>query len=119
MAKPKKSVVSKKGQSNGSGNDVACAVLSYLLVGIIWYFADASMKGNAFVKRHVRQGIVLLVLWIAVVMVLSAIPLLGWVLIPIAQILFLILWVIGIIHAATKKDEPMPVLGTLADKIKI
>ncbi|MBN2142768.1 hypothetical protein JW711_05565 [Candidatus Woesearchaeota archaeon] len=109
----------KKAASGSADHSVACAVLSYLLVGIIWYFSDAAMKKNKFVQRHVRQGIVLLGLWIVVMILLGAIPFIGWVLIPVAEILFLILWVLAIIHAATGKDEAMPVLGSLAEKLNI
>ena len=28
-----------------------CAALGYILVGIIWYFADEQMKKNNYVKK--------------------------------------------------------------------
>ena len=39
----------------------AAAVLSYLLIGIIWYFVDEKMKKNSYVKFHVQQAIVLII----------------------------------------------------------
>ena len=55
----------KKAAKASSGKDVsegmACAILAYILIGIIWFFVDDKMKKNKFVKFHVKQALVLLV----------------------------------------------------------
>ena len=131
MAKSKKQSGQSmpRGKSGSEGNEVACAVLSYLLVGIIWFFADENMRKSAFVKRHASQGLVILVLSVAASIVLSIlsailvwIPVVGWMLINIiwvaVELCIFILWIMGVIHAATGKDEKMPFVGEYAEKLK-
>ena len=38
-----------------------CAVLSYFVIGIIWFLVDEKMKKNSYVSFHVKQAIVLLI----------------------------------------------------------
>ena len=124
----------KKGKSVKSdvGNGLACAVLSYLLIGIIWFFADEKMKKNNFAKFHVKQALVLLVAAIVfsvaygiVFTILAAIlifiPVAGLVLIYILGLIFWLpaVWaVIGIVYSATGKQKKLPVIGNFADKLK-
>ena len=59
----------KESKSSGKAsveNEKVCAILSYLLIGIIWYFADEKMKKSNFAKFHVKQGIVLFIAGIIV-----------------------------------------------------
>jgi len=111
-----------------------CAILSYLLVGIIWYFADDKMRKNNFAKFHTKQSLVLLVVSIIlsiVVSIISAIftPLLFmggglgiiWIISIIwwaISIVILVLWLIGIIAAATGKEKVLPFIGSFAKNLK-
>ena len=101
-----------------------CAVLSYLLIGIIWYFADEKMKKSSFARFHAKQGLVLLIACIIYSVVISAIflPLvfmsLGmlW---PLMQLLNLIPWIfiiLGIINALNGKEKELPLIGKFAEK---
>lgn len=110
-----------------------CAILSYLLVGIIWYFADDKMRKNNFAKFHAKQSLVLLIVSIIlsiVVSIISAIftPLLFmggglgivWIISIIwwaVSIVILILWLIGIIAAATGKEKVLPFIGGFAKSL--
>jgi uncharacterized membrane protein len=110
-----------------------CAILSYLLVGIIWYFADDKMRKNNFAKFHAKQGLVLLIVSIILsiaVSILSAIftPLLFmggglgivWLISLIwyaVSIVLFVLWLIGIIAAATGKEKALPVIGGFAKSL--
>jgi len=113
MAKAKGSDV-----ENGKG----CAILSYLLIGIIWYFADEKMKKNTFAQFHARQGLVLLVAWIIVAIVSTIfwlIPFVGWVIGTIVWICFLVLMLLGIINAANGNEKELPVIGQFAKNFPI
>ena len=109
-----------------------CAILSYLLVGIIWYFADEKMKKNSYVKFHAKQGLVLLIFSIAIWIVerilfsmffnpfswgaWGAIGLLGtifWI-VGLAE---LVLVIIGIVNAANGNQKPLPIIGGFASKL--
>jgi uncharacterized membrane protein len=114
----------KSEASEGMG----CAILAYLLIGIIWYFADEKMKKNNFVKFHVKQALVLLIVSIIISVVFSIlgfiliwIPVIGWVLLSILWVAYgigsFVLWLIGIIAAATSKQKVLPVIGQFANKL--
>jgi len=105
------------------------AILSYLLVGIIWYFADEKMKNNSFVKFHVKQGIVLIIASIVYSIVLGILfslilfPLMftgaGLGIIAIFRLLYyvpLVLSILGIINAANGKEKELPIIGHFAKK---
>jgi len=95
-------------------NGKVCAFLAYLLIGIIWYFADEKMKKNSFAKFHVKQGLALLVAWVILWVIEMILP---WGLRWIAMLLWLgllVLAILGIINALNGKEQELPVIGGLA-----
>lgn len=69
---------------------------------------------------HVKQSIVLLIVAIAVAMLGSIIPLLGWfIIMPFGSIAVFVLWIMGLVNAATGKKQPLPLIGQFADKISL
>jgi uncharacterized membrane protein len=102
-------------------NTNLCAILSYLLVGIIWYFADKKMKKDKFAKFHVKQAIVLMIAWIiwsVAVAVLMSLTMYS--LVPLMTILQLVPWVfvvLGIINAINNKQKELPLIGKYAKKL--
>lgn len=102
-----------KKQSSKSSSNKGCAILSYLLIGIIWYFVDNKMKKDSFVKFHVKQGLGLLILDI-IVCIIAGIPILGWIIAPILNIIVLVLLIVGIINAANNKEKELPIIGKYA-----
>jgi len=118
-----------KAKSAASGDDgMVCAILAYVLVGIIWYFADEKMKKNSFAKFHTKQALVLLIVNIVLMIaasilaaVLVWIPFVGWIIMSliwtVISLGIFILWLIGIINAASKKEKELPVIGHFAEKL--
>jgi|SRR3989344_7147178 len=109
----------------------APAILSYLLVGIIWFFADEKIRNNSFTKFHVKQGLVLLiaavVYSIALEILLSIIlfPVrmigLGWEIGQVLSILYyvpIVFIIIGIINALNGSEKELPVIGHFAKNFK-
>lgn len=90
-----------------------CAALSYLVVGLIWYFLDDSMKKDPFVKYHVKQGLVLLLSVIAL-QVLSSLIIFLTIVWMLMGLFLLIIGLIGVVYALEHKEKPMPVLGKYA-----
>lgn len=90
-----------------------CAILSYLLIGIIWYFADDKMRKNAFAKYHVKQGLVLIITWLIIWIVSIPLFFLFW-LFWIIEIVLLVLAILGIINAVNGKEAPLPIIGQFA-----
>lgn len=93
-----------------------CAILSYLIVGIIWYFADDKMRNNEFAKFHAKQGLNLLIISFAGNLILGIIPIIGWMLLPIFGIAIFILWIMGLISSINGEKKMVPIIGQYADK---
>lgn len=109
---------------NKDSNEQLCAILSYLFVGIIWYFADEKIKKSSFVKFHVKQALILI---IAEIIYSVLIGILFWpivlisfgVLYPLMRLLYAVplVWVvIGIINAINYREIYLPLIGKFAKK---
>ena len=107
----KKEKVSK--EVNKISNAKACSILSYFVIGIIWFFVDEKLRTNEKVKFHVKQGLVLLILDILICIIVQ-IPIIGWIAAPFLWIGFIILLLIGIINASNGKSKELPFIGHLA-----
>ena len=92
------------------------AVLSYMnflvLVPVI-----ASGR-DEFVKKHLKQGLFLLLCLVLLPFVLI-IPLLGWVIGAVWATFLIILWIMGVISAASGREKSLPVVGKLTDRLVI
>jgi uncharacterized membrane protein len=117
-AKPVAGTASKP--ASETNNETICAVLSYFLIGIVWYFADDNMKKSSFAKFHAKQALVLLIAWIIVWVVgmfIFWIPFIGWLIGFVLGLFFLVAWILGIVYAATGKEKTLPIIGSFAEKI--
>jgi uncharacterized membrane protein len=96
-----------------AGNDIEenkiWAAIAYL--GILSLVVLLAKKDSPFAQYHAKQG---LVLFIATI-ILGWIPLIGWML-AFVNIVFMVL---GIMNAVQGKQTPLPLYGTLADKINL
>ncbi|MFH1822862.1 MAG: hypothetical protein ABH830_04125 [Patescibacteria group bacterium] len=109
--------MAEKNTTKNSTEGKLCAILAYLLVGIIWYFADEKMKKNEFVKFHVKQALVLLIFSLAGSIVLGMTFILAW-LIPLYQVAIFIILVVGIINANNGDKKELPIIGKFASMFK-
>lgn len=108
-----------------SDNGKICAILSYLLIGIIWYFVDKGMQKDERVKFHVKQGIILLIfsiIWSVVLNFLFGFLIMGlmsfiWGMWHLLSYVPLIFTIIGIINAVNDNQKELPVIGHYAEKL--
>ena len=98
-------------------------VLCYLgLLVLIPYITD---RKNSFIKFHIKQGLVLLGLGIAILMVGTfslLIPYIGallWPLVVLSNLCILGLAIVGIINVFKNQQKSLPLIGGLAAKINI
>lgn len=92
------------------------AVLSY--IGILVIIPYLIAREDGFVRFHIQQGLVLLVIEIALLVIGSMI----FLLIPLIQIInlaLLVLAIIGIINAIKGREKPLPFVGQYASYFKI
>lgn len=92
----------------GNSDSNLMAALSY-----VWILSIVMLiikKDDEFVHYHAKQGIILFILsWIGII------PVIGWFLV----IVVVILDIIGFIKALSGERYKIPVVGDLAEKIKV
>lgn len=102
--------------SQGNGQRTVMGILAYLgVLVLIPYFV---VKQDAFVKFHIRQGFVLLgisvVSWFLGMMMWQL-----WMIVNIVNFGIIVLVIIGIINVVKGEQKELPLVGTLAQHIKI
>jgi uncharacterized membrane protein len=91
-------------------------VLSY--IGPLVIVSYLVAKDDPFVKFHIKQGLVLLVIEVATWVVVSFIWFL-WFLVPFVNLAMLILAIIGIVNVVQNKEKELPLVGSFAKHFKI
>lgn len=101
-------------------NAKLCAILSYFLAGIVWYYVDESMKKNKFAEFHAKQALVLLlvsIIWSVVSGILTMLTLgLFFPLALLGNLFLFVLWIMGLIYAATDKKTELFLVGQFVKK---
>ena len=92
------------------------AMLSYLLgffTGVVFYVLE---KDNKFVRFHAMQSIIVFGFLFVLGLVISVLPGINVVLLPILWILELILWIVLMIRAYQGEKFKLPIVGDIAEK---
>ncbi len=89
-------------------NNKGMAIVAYILFFVPLFAARQSK----FAMYHANQGLTLFLALVAVNIVSSIIPIIGWLLIgPLANLGLFVLAILGIVHAAGGKCKPLPLIG--------
>jgi len=112
---PTDSVTPQPVQSGLSTN--AAGTLAYVTIipAIIFLAVDPYNK-SSFVRFHSWQSIFLGIAGFAVDMVLTFIPVVGWILLPVVMLGFLVVWIIAMLKAFKGERFKLPVIGNLAEQ---
>ncbi|QUH28440.1 hypothetical protein [Vallitalea guaymasensis] len=88
------------------------SVLAY----IVFFIPILVDSNNEEYKFHTNQGLTLFLLAVAISMVGTFVPVIGWfIILPLGEIFCLVLAIMGIINAYNEKMKELPIIG----KIKI
>ena len=90
--------------TKSDGNDALAVVAYFTWIGWLIAFLLSKDSDNELVKFHLNQSLVLLIFGL-----LSMIPKIGW----IINIVVFIFFVIGVINAAKKECNPLPIIGDI------
>ena len=89
------------------------ALLCY--IGILWLIPMLAAKDSKFAQYHVNQGIVLtlgsLVVSVAC-FIIVLIPILGWIVAPIAGLIPTAMMILGIVNVCQGKAKELPFIGS-------
>ncbi len=107
--------MSSSKDSTGLSPNVAgllCYVAGWIS-GIVFLIIE---KDSKFVKFHALQSIVTFGILTVVQIILSFIPFIGWVLVPLVWILMVVLWIILMIRAYSGVMWKLPLVGNWAEQ---
>ncbi len=102
-------------QSGLSDNSAGALAYVTFIPAIIFLVVEPYNK-NSYVRFHSWQSIFLGIAIFAVDIVLTVIPILGWILLPFAMLGFLVVWIICLIKASKGERYKLPFIGNLAEK---
>lgn len=90
----------------------AMAIVGYILPILFFVPLLSDAKNSPFAKFHANQQLNLLLAAIAVNIVGTVIPLLGWfIILPIGSLLLLVLAIMGVINGAKGEMKKLPMIG--------
>ena len=98
-------------------SDNAAGALAYVtfIPAIIFLIVEPYNK-NSYIRFHSWQSIFVGIAAVVVQVVLTVIPIIGWILIPFVFLGFLVLWIILILKAVKGQRFKLPFIGDLAEK---
>ena len=87
--------------------------LSYVL-GLITGIVFLTLEpGNAYVKFHATQSIALSIAWLGGWIILTIIPVIGWILLPFWGLLMFVFWLVAIVKAWQGEKFEIPIISGL------
>jgi uncharacterized membrane protein len=95
------------------------AILAYVLNIVGFILVLVAKKDNKFAMFHAKQSLVLSIGWIIAWVFIGVIPLIGPFVGGLLLVALFVLWIMGIINAASGAEKNLPVIGDLAAKINI
>ncbi|MFA5961333.1 MAG: DUF4870 domain-containing protein [Parcubacteria group bacterium] len=90
----------------------AMAIVGYIIPILFFIPLVSDAKNSPFAKFHANQQLNLLLAAIAVNVVGTIIPFLGWfIILPLGSILIIVLAIMGIINSAKGEMKKLPIIG--------
>ncbi len=90
----------------------AMAIVGYIIPILFFIPLVSEAKNSPFAKFHANQQLNLLLAVIAVNVVGTIIPILGWfIILPLGTILIFVLAIMGIINGAKGEMKKLPIIG--------
>lgn len=88
------------------------AIIGYIIPLLFFVPLLSDAKNSPFAKFHANQQLNLLLAAIAVNVVGTIIPVLGWfIILPIGSIILIVIAIMGIINAAKGEMKKLPIIG--------
>ena len=101
--------------STGMQENVAgllCYVLGWI-TGLIFFLIE---KENKFVRFHAMQSLLTFGALMVLYIVLTFIPVVGWMLVPLLGLAQLVLWILLMVKAYQGEMFKLPIVGDIAEK---
>lgn len=96
--------------------DNVAGLLCYFLIPAIIFLVMEPYNRNKFIRFHAFQSIIYEIVWIILVAVISPLPIIDLLLLPLLGLAFFIGWVVCLIKAFQGQMFKLPVIGAFAEK---
>ncbi|PYI55705.1 DUF4870 domain-containing protein [Paenibacillus flagellatus] len=83
------------------------AILAYLL----FFVPLLAAKESPYARYHANQGFLLFLVALVANVVLGIIPIIGWLLLPVVNLVIVAFVVLGMVRAASGQKKPLPFIG--------
>ena len=113
---PKGATVPEETPQSGLSDNAAGALAYVTIIPAIIFLIVEPYNKNSYVRFHSWQSIFLGIAAFAVNVVLTVIPIIGWILLPFVGLGFLVIWIIVLIKALNGQRFKLPFIGNLAEK---
>ena len=117
----KKKIIVKKTSSKNDDPKLFAFLATFLsIIGFI--IVLLTRRDDEYVMFYARQSLVLFIFAIIAGIVQIAIgwvPVLGWTITIVLQLIIVILWIISWVYALSDKKKMIPFIGEYADKINL
>ena len=90
-------------------NNKVMGILAY----IFFLIPLLAAKDSKFAMYHANQGLILFLCMVGLYVVGAVLPFIGWLLLPLGNLVALVFMIIGIINAAKGEMKPLPVIGSV------
>lgn len=104
---------SQPAQSGLSENTAGALAYVTIIPAIVFLVAEPYNR-NPYIRFHAWQSIFLGIAACAVDIVLSVIPIIGWIIIPFFMIAFFVVWLIVLLKASRGQRFRLPLIGKFA-----
>jgi uncharacterized membrane protein len=81
------------------------------LAYIIFFLPLLACPDSKYGRFHANQALILFIMSVAGTIILSIIPIIGWLLLPVFSIAILIFAIIGLINGIGGKAKELPLIG--------
>lgn len=96
-------------------SDTAAGALAYVtIIPAIVFLIVEPYNRNSFIRFHSWQSIFLGISAIVLDVILTMIPIVGWIIIPFVGLGFLVVWIILILKALKGERFQLPIIGKFA-----
>lgn len=96
-------------------SDNAAGALAYVtIIPAIIFLIVEPYNRNSYVRFHSWQSIFFCIAAFAIHIVLTLIPVIGWILVPFVSLAFLVIWIILLIKALKGERFALPIVGKYA-----
>jgi len=111
----KKKVKVKEVKSGVAEEGKLWAILSSVILILFFVPLWVIKPKDDYSVYYAKQAFMLLIACV-IIGIASNIPFIGWWIIgPLGSLALFVLWIIGIVNAASNKKKPLPVIGKLAE----